>query len=236
MLSRPVGPLDAVGVRRVPPGQVQTIQVGRVTVLVPPAGFVVGRTRPPGSRVVILVNGAEVLREMPHCQRVTFRQRENKKPPHLLCMRITDRFFQYALPRLWNQLPTRGVARIWRWGQYSEQLLGNGSPPAGSRGRAPGGWFGGHTGRATCCQSKSCQRRHNCIHKVTHTHTHTHPFNGPLSRTTRYQKGKTNLVFTEARDSEWHWHQLGHLQVCTSLQTDNHASTLPHGYLSGALT
>jgi len=41
----------------------------------------------------------------------------------------------------------------------------------------------------------------------------------------RYQKGKTNLDFTEARDSEWQWHQLGHMQVCTSLQTDNHAST-----------
>ena len=34
---------------------------------------------------------------------------------------------------------------------------------------------------------------------------HTHMFNGPLSGTTRvsqYQKGKTNLDFTEARDSE----------------------------------
>ena len=34
------------------------------------------------------------------------------------------------------------------------------------------------------------------------THTHTHQFNGPLSGTThvsRYQKGKTNLDFTEAR-------------------------------------
>jgi len=41
----------------------------------------------------------------------------------------------------------------------------------------------------------------------------------------RYQKGKTNLDFTEARDSEWQWHQLDHMQVCTSLQTDNHAST-----------
>ena len=43
----------------------------------------------------------------------------------------------------------------------------------------------------------------------THTHTHAHPFNGPLSGTTRvsrYQKGKTNLDFTEARDSEWQWH------------------------------
>jgi len=56
--------------------------------------------------------------------------------------------------------------------------------------------------------------------KHTHTH-HTHPFNGPYSWTTqvkRYQKGKTNLDFTEARDSEWQWHQLGHMQVCTSLQ------------------
>jgi len=33
--------------------------------------------------------------------------------------------------------------------------------------------------------------------------------------------------FTEARDSERQWHQLGHMQVCTSLQTDNHASTPP---------
>ena len=43
-----------------------------------------------------------------------------------------------------------------------------------------------------------------------------------------YQKGKTNLDFNEARDSEWQWHlQLGHMQVCTSLQTDNHASIPP---------
>jgi len=31
----------------------------------------------------------------------------------------------------------------------------------------------------------------------------------------QYEKGKTNLDFTEARDSEWRWHQLGHMQVCT---------------------
>jgi len=43
----------------------------------------------------------------------------------------------------------------------------------------------------------------------------------------RYQKGKTNLDFAEARDSEWQWHQLDHMQVCTSLQTDNHTSTPP---------
>jgi len=60
--------------------------------------------------------------------------------------------------------------------------------------------------------------------------THTHPFNSPLSGTTRvsqYQKGKTNLDFTEARDSELQWYQLGHMQVCISLQTDNHTSTPP---------
>ena len=47
----------------------------------------------------------------------------------------------------------------------------------------------------------------------------------------QYQKGKTNLDFTEARDSQWQWHQLGHTQVCTSLQTDNHASTPPLTFL-----
>jgi len=55
-----------------------------------------------------------------------------------------------------------------------------------------------------------------------------------MSGTTRvslYQKGRTNVDFTEARDSEWHWHQLGHMQVCTSLQTDNHASIPPLSFL-----
>jgi len=71
-------------------------------------------------------------------------------------------------------------------------------------------------------------------HYLLHTHTHTHPFNGPLSVTTqvsRYQKGKTNLDFTGARDSGWQWHQLGHMQVCTLLQTENHASTPPLSFL-----
>jgi len=66
--------------------------------------------------------------------------------------------------------------------------------------------------------------------KIQLADTHKHPFNGPFSGTTRvsrYQKGKTNPDFTEARDSEWQWHQLRHMQVCTLLQTDNHASTPP---------
>ena len=67
-----------------------------------------------------------------------------------------------------------------------------------------------------------------------HTHTYTYPFDSPLSGTTRlswYQTGKTNLYFTETRDSEWQWHQLGHMHVCTSLQIDNHASTPPLSFL-----
>jgi len=47
----------------------------------------------------------------------------------------------------------------------------------------------------------------------------------------RYQKGKTNLDFPEARDSEWQWHQLEHMQVCTVLQTDSHANTPPLSFL-----
>ena len=50
-----------------------------------------------------------------------------------------------------------------------------------------------------------------------HTHTHTHPFNG------------------EARDSEWQWNQLGYMQVCTSLQIDNHASNPPLKFFTGQM-
>jgi len=67
-----------------------------------------------------------------------------------------------------------------------------------------------------------------------YSYTHTHPFNSPISLTTQvswYQKGKTNLDFTEARDIEWQLHQLGRVQVCTLLQTDNHTRTSPLCFL-----
>jgi len=41
-----------------------------------------------------------------------------------------------------------------------------------------------------------------------------------------YQKGKTNLDFTKARDSEWQWHQLGHMKVCFYLRTPNNLKRL----------
>ena len=64
-----------------------------------------------------------------------------------------------------------------------------------------------------------------------HTHTHLTALFSRTTQVSRYQKGKTNLDFTEAGDSEWQWHPLGHMQVCTSLQTDNHASTPPLSFL-----
>jgi len=52
-------------------------------------------------------------------------------------------------------------------------------------------------------------------------------FLGLPTQVSQYQKCKTNLDFTKARDSEWQWRHLGHVQVCTLLQTDYHANTPP---------
>ena len=69
------------------------------------------------------------------------------------------------------------------------------------------------------------------MHACTHARTHTHMFNGPLCRTTwvsQYQKGKINLDFTEARDSECQWHQLGHMH-CKSAPCSRQITTpAPH--------
>jgi len=46
------------------------------------------------------------------------------------------------------------------------------------------------------------------------THTRLTAFCPGLPGVSRYQKGKTSLDFTEARDSELQWHQLGHMEVC----------------------
>jgi len=62
-----------------------------------------------------------------------------------------------------------------------------------------------------------------------------HLFNGLFSRTTwisRHQKGKPFWILLEQEMMGWQWHQLDHIQIiCTSLQTDNHASTSPLSFL-----
>jgi len=83
-------------------------------------------------------------------------------------------------------------------------------------------------------------RRHKTMDNYTgntQTHIHTHTrlialFQYYLGKAST-RKIKTNLYFTEARDSERQWHQLGHMQVCTALQTDNHASTRPLNLQTG---
>jgi len=55
------------------------------------------------------------------------------------------------------------------------------------------------------------------------------------TQVTRYQKGKTNQDFTEPRENEWQWHQLGHMQACTSLQIHNHASTPLLSFFTGQM-
>ena len=89
---------------------------------------------------------------------------------------------------------------------------------------SPAGWLPVHRNQLRA------QRLVTSMGKTLPFYTHTHPFNDPLSGTTRvsrYQKDNTNLDFTAARDSEWQWYQLGHMQICTLLQTDNHASNPP---------
>jgi len=49
----------------------------------------------------------------------------------------------------------------------------------------------------------------------------------------RYQKGKTNLDFTEARDSEWQWHQLGHASL--HLAPDINTPTPHHSVFTGRM-
>ena len=66
-----------------------------------------------------------------------------------------------------------------------------------------------------------------------HTRTHTSVLrpSGLCPGLTGRVGTRTNLDFTEARDSEWQWQQLGHMQICTSPQTDNHTSNPPLSFL-----
>ena len=98
-----------------------------------------------------------------------------------------------------------------------------------------------HRGVGQVCRFQRpvlCRRRHDRTgrrlqeprHVTARSERKCAELHGPFSGTTRvsrYRNGKTNLDFTEARDSEWQWHQLGRMQVCPSLQTDNQASTPP---------
>jgi len=62
----------------------------------------------------------------------------------------------------------------------------------------------------------------------THPHTHTRltafDFQDNLGKPA--QKGKPFWILLKQEIMGWQWHQLDHMQIiCTTLQTDNHAST-----------
>jgi len=99
------------------------------------------------------------------------------------------------------------VRRTWRWSRRSTTCVVSWASRAPACMTSRPLWVA-----AAPFQTKYVHLTPSYIHTRTHarTHTHTpHTFNGPFSGTTRvsrYQKGKTNLDFTEARDSEWKWH------------------------------
>jgi len=64
------------------------------------------------------------------------------------------------------------------------------------------------------------------------------PFHGSLDfvrdypgELVRERYNQNQSEFPGAIDSERQWHQLGYMQICTSPQTDNHASSLPLSFL-----
>jgi len=61
---------------------------------------------------------------------------------------------------------------------------------------------------------------------VYHTHTYLTAFYPGLSGWAGTRKVKPMWILLKQRDSEWQWHQLGHMQVCTSLQRDT--TPAPH--------
>jgi len=51
-----------------------------------------------------------------------------------------------------------------------------------------------------------------------------------------HQNGKPFWILVKQEMMGWQWHQLDHMRIiCTSLQTDNHASTLPFTCLQAAM-
>ena len=75
-------------------------------------------------------------------------------------------------------------------------------------------------------QSTQCwtAKHRHCPSLITHTHT----FNYSPSEPVPERQNQSGFYWSS---SEWQWHQLGCMQVCTSLQTDNHASTPPLCFL-----
>jgi len=77
MVAGPVVPVDTVSVRVVLTSQVEAVQVGAMTAVVPPGTFVQLGARA-STDIVVLVSGAELLSQM-CCHRVAFKQQRTAK-------------------------------------------------------------------------------------------------------------------------------------------------------------
>jgi len=77
----------------------------------------------------------------------------------------------------------------------------------------------------TTCNNNNNENNNACLTII---------FPGLPSELVRENLNQSNLDVTEARDSGWQWHQLDHMQICTSLQTDNHTST-NHSVFTGQM-
>ena len=69
----------------------------------------------------------------------------------------------------------------------------------------------------------------NVVSSCNHTHTRLTALFPGRPRWAGTRKGKNQSGFY------WQWHQQGYLQVCTSLQADNHASTAPLSFFTGQM-
>jgi len=88
----------------------------------------------------------------------------------------------------------------------------------------------GHTS-SNALHSASAAYANRCSISLTHQLLHHIRLMAFFPKTTwisRHQKGKPFWILMEREMMGWQWHQLDHMQIiCTSLQTDNHASTSP---------
>jgi len=98
------------------------------------------------------------------------------------------------------------------------------SAPVGRTSEVPPRFFfgGGRTGlemKMLCSRITTGWAKKGGHRLCQHTHTRL---------VSRYQKGKTNLDFTEATDSEWQWHQLGHMHCKSAPRSRQITTPAPH--------
>ena len=80
---------------------------------------------------------------------------------------------------------------------------------------------------STCLMALCLGEHCKLFCRSSHTHTIILRPSWISSGTTRlswHHEGKIQSGFTGARYSEWQWHHLGHMHICTLTQSHNHAS------------